>query len=65
MAHLYRVRMGSFVTKLMKREFAVVADNDQEAIEKAEKKFRDACERQVYTECGETVNCDSIRKIRD
>lgn len=59
----YRVEMGSFVTKLMKREFTVTASSEQEAIEKAEKKFRDACERQVYTECGETVNCDSIRRI--
>lgn len=59
----YLVEMGSLVTKFMRRTFVVKAESEQEAIQKAEEKFRKACEQQPYTECGDTVNCDSIQRI--
>ena len=59
----YRVHLGSFVTKLMKRKFVVSASSRAEALEKAEDLFRKACQRHVYTECGETIECDGIELI--
>lgn len=61
----YRIKMGSLVTKLMCRKFTVSAENEAEAIEKAEERFRKACKRHVYTECGDTVNVDSIVEVND
>lgn len=61
----YRVEMGSLVTKLMTRTFVVRANSESEAIEKAEIMFRNACNRHVYTECGDTVNCDSIMEVSE
>lgn len=61
----YRIEMGSLVTKLMCRKFTVSARNEAEAVEKAERLFRKACTRHVYTECGDTVNVDSIVEVND
>lgn len=62
----YQVQLGSFVTKLRSRNITVSANNEEEAIEKAENRFRRECENMtVYTECGDTVNVDSVDKIED
>lgn len=61
----YKVEMGSLVTKFMRRSFVVRANSEAEAIKKAETMFRKACERHIWTECGDTVNCDSITEVQD
>lgn len=61
----YKIEMGSLVTKLMKRTFTVSAPDEQTAIERAENRFRYACEQQVYTECGDTIFIDSVEELDD
>lgn len=59
----YKIKMGSLVTKLMRRTFTVSAKSEEEAIQKAEDRFRYECGRQVYTECGGTINVDFLEEI--
>ena len=59
----YKVELGSLVTKLRSRTFTVSADSEDEAIEKAKKRFLYECNRQVYTECGGTINVDNIEEV--
>lgn len=60
----YRVQMGSLVTRLAQRTFVVSAQSEEEAIEKAEDRFRYACaHNKVYTDCGDTVICNFIERI--
>ena len=59
----YLVECGSLVTKLMTRNFVVSAKSEEEAMEKARNRFQYECSRQKYTECGGTINIDSIEKI--
>ncbi len=61
----YKVQLGSLVTKLMERNFTVSANNEEEAIEKAKKRFLYECNRQTYTECGGTINVDDIELVGD
>ena len=62
----YRVQLGSFVTRLRSRNITVHADSEEEAIEKARRRFRCECDdMRTYTDCGNTVNVDAIEKIED
>lgn len=62
----YRVQLVSFVTKLRSRSITVSADSEEEAVERAENRFRRECHNMtIYTDCGDTVNVDSIEKIED
>ncbi len=61
----YKVQLGSLVTRLMMRNFTVSAKNEEEAIEKAKDRFLYECNRQVYTECGGTINVEDVELIGD
>lgn len=62
----YRIELGSLVTKLMQRTYTVSAPDEQTAIERAENRFRSACENsRVYTDCGDTINVDGIEIVED
>ena len=59
----YRVHLGSLVTKLMRRQFVVSANSEEEAVEKAERLFWKAAERcRGYTEIGGSIMLDGIEK---
>lgn len=60
----YRIELGSLVTKLMQRTYTISAPDEQTAIERAEKRFRAACENSpVYIDCGDTINVDDIKVL--
>ena len=62
----YRIELGSLVTKLMQRTYTVSAPNEQMAIERAEKRFRNACKKSpVYIDCGGTINVDDIKVVEE
>lgn len=62
----YRVQVGSLVTKLMQRTFVVSASNEEQAIERAENRFRYVCAHsKVYTDCADTVICDFIEEVEE
>lgn len=61
----YKVQLGSLVTKLMVRNFIVSAKTEDEAIEKAEKRFMYAAEQQKYTEVAGRINVDEIELLED
>lgn len=60
----YKIECGALVTRLMKRTFVIHAQNEQEAISKAEEKFDNAIdELKTYTEHGASIQIDSIEQI--
>lgn len=60
----YRVSCGSLVTKLMQRKFTVSANNEDEAVKKAEELFINACHNsKVYTDFGGSLEIDDIERI--
>lgn len=62
----YRVELGSLVTKMMHRTYTVSAKSEEEAKEKAETKFRNACKNaKEYIDCGDTVIVDFIELVKE
>ena len=60
----YRVECGALVTRLMKRTFTIHAQNEEEAVLKAEEMFDKAIDGlKTYTEHGASLQIDSIEKI--
>lgn len=59
----YRVHLGAFVTKLMKRQIVVSAPDEEIAIQKAKERFRYCCQNNaVYTEC-DSIEVDSVEEV--
>lgn len=62
----YRVCLGSLVTVHMSRNYTVSAKTREEAMKKAEEKFRTACKNSKrYIDCGDTVVVDFIEEMED
>ena len=60
----YRVNVGSLVTKYMERTYTISANSEEEAYQKAEERFRKACEDSpTFCDCGDTVNLSDIERI--
>ena len=60
----YRVECGALVTRLMKRTFTIYAENEEEAIAKAEERFDNAIDDlKTYTEKGASLMIDRIERI--
>lgn len=60
----YRIECGALVTRLMKRTFIVCAENEEEAVLKAEERFDKAIDDlKTYTEHGASLQIDSIERI--
>ena len=60
----YRVECGALVTRLMKRTFTIYAENEEQAIAKAEERFDNAIDDlRTYTEKGASLMIDSIERI--
>lgn len=59
----FRVELGAFVTTMMHRTYTVSADSEEEAIEKAQDRFRRACyNSKTYQDC-DSVEVDAITDI--
>lgn len=59
----YRVHLGAFVTKLMKRQIVVSAPDEETAIQRAKERFRYCCKNNaVHTEC-DSIEVDSVEKV--
>lgn len=59
----YRVHLGAFVTKLMKRQIVVSAPDVETAIQRAKERFRYCCQNNaVYTEC-DSIEVDSVEEF--
>lgn len=60
----YRVECGALVTRLMKRIFIIYAENEEQAIAKAEERLDNAIDDlRTYTEKGASLMIDSIERI--
>lgn len=60
----YKVECGALVTRLMKRTFVVYANNEEEAVIRAEERFDKAIDDlKTYTEHGASLQIDSIERI--
>lgn len=56
----FRVYLGAFVTKLMKRQIVVSAPDEDTAIQRAKERFRYCCRNNaVYTEC-DSIEVDLV-----
>lgn len=59
----YRVHLGAFVTKLMKRQIVVSAPDVETAIQRAKERFHYCCQNNaVYTEC-DSIEVDSVEEF--
>ncbi len=60
----YKIECGALVTRLMKRTFIIHAQNEEEAILKAEERFDNAIDNlKTYTEHGASLQIDNIEKM--
>lgn len=59
----FRVYLGAFVTKLVKRQFVESAPDEETAIQKAKDRFTSCYqENAIYAECG-SIEVDAVEKL--